>query len=121
MTIMIYESSEDVSQTISQEWQTKISRQWDVVPAGRYYIQVYGELAGNLTNRAVATRVMIDGVERATHRIIPQIANEYSCFSMMGIIEFPTETSHSILVQYTSGYASQTVSTRRVRMLVTRF
>ena len=120
MTVIFYGNDETESQTTSQTWQTKLSKS-GILREGDYFLHVNAEITGNLTNRAVGFRVLINGVERASDTRIPQVSDGYVVLCSMGLLQIPAEGTYTVELQFISGYSSQICKIRRARILVIKF
>ena len=117
MTVIWHEQDESEDATNLTNWQTVMEKSGTVTVDGDFKIDVYCELTGNLTNRGVAVRVLIDDIERRFHGFYPDESDVYQAVSFHGRISI-SEGAHSIKLQYVSGHASQTAKIRRKSILL---
>ena len=102
-------------------WQDVLTITGTIDQLAKYLIDAGLEMAGSVTNRAIAGRVTIDGVERRKHRFVPDEADEYQDVSFhSGKIQLDTG-SHTLKIQTASGHSSQTVSSRRHSVVLIKY
>jgi len=118
MTVILYakEESETVKDTVG--WETKLEVSGDVNASEQtnYKIFVYCEITGSNTNRQVAVRVLVDGVERTFDSYEPPTSDLYKACCFMGLMSLIGE--HTLTLQFTPVNIPQTAKIRRARILL---
>ena len=117
MTIMFYESLEDVQSETTQTWTEIASKSGNLRVTGNF-LQLYAEYGGSNANKHVGIRVLINGVEKGFDYHTPTIAGQYKAFSVFGIIEPSVAAEYTISLEVRALDTGQTVNVRRIRLMV---
>jgi len=117
MTIMFYQSLEDVQEFPTQTWAQVASKTGTLRVTGNF-LQLYAEYGGSSANKDVGIRVLINGVEKGFDYHTPSIAGQYRAFSVFGIIEPSVEGEYTISLEVRALGTGQTVNVRRIRLMV---
>ena len=117
MSIMFYETLEDVQSKTTQTWTEVASKSGNLRVTGNF-LQLYAEYGGGSTNKDVGIRVLINGVERGFDYHTPAIAGQYQAFSVFGIIEPIVAGEYTISLEVRALATGQTVNVRRIRLMV---
>ena len=117
MTIMFYESMEDVQSVTVSDW-TEIASKTGTLRVTGNFLQLYAEYGGASANKDVGIRVLINGVEKGFDYHTPTIAGQYKAFSVFGIIEPSVAAEYTISLEVRALDTGQTVNVRRIRLMV---
>jgi len=117
MTIMFYETLEDVQSETVTAWTEVASKTGNLRVTGNF-LQLYAEYGGSAINKDVGIRVLINGVEKGFDYHTPTIAGQYRAFSVFGIISPTVEEEYTISLEVRALDTGQTVNVRRVRLMV---
>ena len=117
MTIMFYESLEDVQSNTVSDW-TQVASKTGTLRVTGNFLQLYAEYGGSSANKDVGIRVLINGVEKGFDYHTPSIAGQYRAFSVFGIIEPTVEGEYTISLEVRALGTGQTVNVRRIRLMV---
>jgi len=117
MTIMFYETLEDVQSETTSTWIEVASKTGNLRVTGNF-LQLYAEYGGASSNKDVGIRVLINGVEKGFDYHTPSIAGQYQAFSVFGIIEPSVEGEYTISIEVRALGTGQTVNVRRIRLMV---
>ena len=117
MTIMFYETLEDVQSETVSVWAQVASKTGTLRVTGNF-LQLYAEYGGVSSNKDVGIRVLINGVEKGFDYHTPTIAGQYQSFSVFGIIEPSVEGEYTISLEVRALGTGQTVNVRRIRLMV---
>ena len=117
MTVILFNNDESESSVSATGWNTKLSISGNIESSGEFIVFVTAEFTGTATNRGVATRVLVDEVERGYDSFIPQIADSYRTYTSMGLMNL-NAGEHSIRIEFGCNQSGQTAKCRRARILV---
>ena len=117
MTIMFYQSLEDVQSNTVSDW-TQVASKTGTLRVTGNFLQLYAEYGGVSSNKDVGIRVLINGVEKGFDYHTPSIAGQYQSFSVFGIIEPSVEAEYTISLEVRALEVGQTVLVRRIRLMV---
>lgn len=117
MTIMFYESLEDVQSETVQTWTEVASKSGNLRVTGNF-LQLYAEYGGSAVDIDVGIRVLINGTERGFDYHTPTLAGQYKAFSVFGVIEPSVEAEYTVSLEVRALDTGQTVNVRRVRLMV---
>ena len=117
MTIMFYESLEDVQSETTQTW-TQIASKSGTLRARANFLQVYAEYGGDSTNKDVGIRCLVNGVEKGFDYHTPTIGGQYQAFSVFGVIEPSVKGEYTISLEVRALDTGQTVNVRSIRLVV---
>ena len=117
MTIMFYDALETTESNVGDTWYEVASKSGDL-DVGQYFIWIFTEYRGQLTDQTAHIRFLVDGTERGHDYHIPEVAGEYKAFSVFGLLDVTVFGSHTVSVEIKGGSATQTVGVRRRRLTV---
>lgn len=117
MSVMLYDSSEDVQSYTTEVWTQVFAKTGNLRPIGNFII-ASAEYGGTVTNRNVGIRVLVDGVERAFDYHLPGLASQYKKFCDFGILTPALEGEHTLSIEVRALGTGQTVLVRRIRLMV---
>lgn len=117
MTIMFYEAIEATENNVGDTWYEVASKSGDL-DVGQYFIWIYTEYRGQLTDQTAHIRFLVDGIERGHDYHIPEVSGEYKAFSVFGLLNVTVFGNHTVSVEIKGGSATQTVGVRRRRLTV---
>ena len=117
MTIMFYQTAEDVQSNTVSDW-TQVASKTGTLRVTGNFLQLYAEYGGSSANKDVGIRVLINGVEKGFDYHTPSIAGQYRAFSVFGIIEPSVEGEYTISLEVRALGTGQTVNVRRIRLMV---
>jgi len=117
MTVMFYESLEDVQSETVTAWTEVASKSGNLRVTGNF-LQLYAEYGGSAVDIDVGIRVLINGTEKGFDYHTPTIAGQYKAFSVFGVIEPSVEAEYTISLEVRALDTGQTVNVRRIRLKV---
>ena len=117
MTIMFYESLEDVQSETVSVW-TEIASKTGTLRVTGNFLQLYAEYGGSAVDIDVGIRVLINGTEKGFDYHTPTISGQYQSFSVFGIIEPSVAGEYTISLEVRALDTGQTVNVRRIRLMV---
>lgn len=117
MSVMFYDSNENVQSFEATAWQDVFSKSGNLNPRGNF-IYASAEYSGNNTTDNVGIRVLLDNVEVSFDYHKPTLSGQYRKFCDFGLYT-PTEAEqHTLKVQVRAVSAGTIVSVRRIRLMV---
>ena len=118
MTVIFYASLEAPSSTTNTTWTDHVSKS-GILNARPHWLWVYAEYGGINTNRNVAIRVLINGMEIAFDYHQPSVSGEYRSFSTMAEVTPLSDGSlYTATLQYVAQASPQTALIRRARLML---
>ena len=111
-----YSEAESEQTTNETTWQDALSKTANI-EAGTYIVEAVAELSGSVTNKEVAARLVIDGVEINKVQRKPATTSEIIQFHSVRQRAL-SEGQHTLKIQFVSEAASQTAKIKRVRFKV---
>jgi hypothetical protein len=117
MTVMFYESLEDVQNETVTAW-TEVASKSGILRVTGNFLQLYAEYGGSVIDVPVGIRVLINGVEKGFDHHAPIIAGLYKAYSVFGVIEPSVAAEYTISLEVRALDTGQTVNVRRIRLKV---